>query len=90
MRIKQGFELRNICGEYVVVAFGRENIDFSKIINLNESAAYLWKKVAGSEFDAQRLAQLLCEEYEVDHATALADSQRMMTDWLEAGLTEED
>lgn len=88
MKIKEGFELRVICGEAIVVAHGRKNIDFSKIINLNESAAYLWNKVAGTEFDARRLATLLCEEYEVDEATALADSEKMMKDWLEAGLVE--
>lgn len=86
MKIKEGFELRVICGEAIVVAHGRENIDFSKIINLNESAAYLWNKVVGTEFDAHRLAELLCEEYEVDEATALADSEKVMKDWLEAGL----
>ena len=89
MKIKEGFELRVICGEAIVVAHGRENIDFSKIINLNESAAYLWNKVVGTEFDASRLAALLCEEYVVDEATALADSQKVMDDWLKAGLTED-
>ena len=62
-------------------------MDFSKVINLNESAAYLWNKVKGTEFDAQRLATLLCEEYEVDEATALRDSEQVMRDWQAAGLT---
>ena len=88
MKIKQGFELKVICGEAIIVAHGRENIDYSKIINLNESAAYLWNKVIGTGFDAQRLAELLCEEYEVDEATALRDSQKVVADWHEAGLIE--
>lgn len=88
MKIKEGFELRTICGEAIVVAHGRQNIDFSKIISLNESAAYLWGKVVGKEFDAPMLAQLLTEEYVVDEATALADAQKMMHDWQEAGLAD--
>ena len=44
MKAKTGFHLRNICGENVIVAEGIENIDFSKIISMNESAAYLWQK----------------------------------------------
>ena len=88
MRIKQGFELRDICGEHVVVAHGRGNIDFSKIISLNEGAAYLWRKVQGQDFDAPMLARLLTEEYEVDEATALRDAEKMMQDWREAGMVE--
>ena len=86
MKIKKGFELRVICGEAIVVAHGKENIDFSKIISLNESAAYLWRQVEGKDFDAALLAQLLTEEYEVDEATALRDAEKTMTDWQEAGL----
>ncbi len=88
MKIKKGFELMDVCGEAVVVAHGMENIDFSKVISLNESAAYLWNKVAGRDFDAEELARLLTEEYEVDAATALADAKKMMADWREAGLAE--
>ena len=42
MRIKKGFELRDVCGEHIIVAYGIENIDFNKVISLNESATYLW------------------------------------------------
>ncbi len=86
MKIKNGFELRIVCGEAIIVAHGKENIDFSRIISLNESAAYLWNKVIGTDFDAERLADLLCEEYDVDRATALADSEKTIQDWLESGL----
>ena len=86
MKIKEGFELRTICGEAIIIAHGIENIDFSKIISLNESAAYLWRKVEGQDFDAPMLARLLTEEYEVDEATALRDAEKMINDWQAAGL----
>lgn len=88
MRIKNDFELRVVCGEAIVVAHGLENIDFSKIINLNESAAYLWRSVEGKDFDASTLARLLTEEYEVDEATALSDAEKVIEDWRSAGLAE--
>lgn len=88
MKIKQGFELRTICGEAIIVAHGIENIDFSKIISLNESAAYLWRNVVDKDFDANTLAHLLTEEYDVDDATALADAQKVIQDWSNAGLAE--
>ena len=59
MKIKKGFELRDICGEKVIIASGIENIDFNKMISLNESAAYLWQQVSDKTFDADLLAQLL-------------------------------
>ena len=40
MKTKKGFNLRTICGENIIVAEGVENIDFSRIISMNESAAF--------------------------------------------------
>lgn len=88
MKIKKGFELRDICGEKVIIASGIENIDFNKMISLNESAAYLWQQVSDKTFDAALLAQLLEAEYDVDHATATADAQSIMQSWLEQGIVE--
>lgn len=86
MRTKKGFNLRNVCGENVVLAEGIENIDFSSIISMNESSAYLWQAIAGKDFTAEDLAQLLTEEYEVDHDTALNDAKAIAQKWLEAGI----
>jgi hypothetical protein len=88
MKIKKGFEMREICGEHIIVAYGEQNIDFSRIISLNESAALLWEAVKDKEFDAQTLADKLCEEYEVDADTALADAQTILKQWADAGLAE--
>ena len=89
MKTKQGFHLRNVCGENVIVAEGIENIDFSKIISMNTSAAYLWQKVEGQPFTADDLARHLCDEYEVDENTAKTDAQTVVKQWLEAGIIEE-
>ena len=76
MKTKSGFTLRDICGEYIIVAEGLENIDFSNIISLNESSAYLWKKVEKMDsFTVEDLARFLTDEYEVDVKTAMADSE---------------
>ena len=50
MKTKIGFNLRQICGENVIIAEGEENIDFSNIISMNESSAYLWKNIQDKEF----------------------------------------
>lgn len=89
MKIKEGFTLRDVCGEKVIIAEGLHNLNFSKLINLNESAAYIWTSLLDNDdFTAETVADLLCQEYEVDHATALADAQRLLTEWQEQGLVE--
>ncbi len=89
MRTKKGFHLRSICGEQIIVAEGKENIDFSKIISMNESAAYLWQQVQGREFGDDDLTDMLLKEYDVDEATARKDVLDIRKQWLEAGIVEE-
>ena len=89
MKIKNGFELREMCGEYIIIGTGVENIDFSKVISLNESAVSLWRAVEGKEFTPATLAALLMEEYNVDEATALADATTIASRWVSVGIVAE-
>lgn len=89
MRIKEGFQLREVCGEFVIVAHGDKNIDFSRIIHLNESAAVIWKAVCRHEFTIEDMARAMMAEYDVTEATALTDAGHMADSWKEAGLTEQ-
>lgn len=86
MKKKTGFNLRTVCGEKIIVAEGKENIDFSNIIALNESAAYLWEKAADKEFTAEDMVKWLTEEYEIDEETARRDANTLATQWIEAGI----
>ena len=86
MKINKGFELRELCGEHLIVATGVENIDFSKVISLNESAAYLWNEVKDKEFTPALLAALLTERYDVPDAVALADATELAEHWVSVGL----
>ena len=89
MKIKNGFELREMCGEHIIIGTGVENIDFSKVISLNESAASLWREVEGKEFTPATLAALLMEQYDVDEATALADATALANQWVSVGIVAE-
>ncbi len=67
-----------------------ENIDFSNIISLNESSAYLWKKVEKMDsFTVEDLARFLTDEYEVEMETAMADSEALAKQWLSVGVISE-
>lgn len=89
MKVKNGFNLREVCGENIIVAEGDENIDFSNIISMNESSAYLWQEVQKLDnFTIETLTQLLCEQYEIDEATAKKDVTTLATQWAAAGIIE--
>ena len=88
MKAKTGFNLRNVCGEQVIVAEGRENIDFSNIISMNETSAYLWNAIQSRDFTVDDLVKLLTQEYDVDEQTARKDAQTLTNQWLEAGICE--
>lgn len=88
MKAKTGFNLRNVCGEQVIVAEGRENIDFSNIISMNETSAYLWNAIQGKDFTVDDLVKLLTQEYDVGEQTARKDAQALAKQWLEAGICE--
>lgn len=89
MKIKKGFELRDVCGEKVIIAQGLENLDFSKLITLNESAAFLWKSVSGKVFSEADLVSLLCGEYEVTAEQAASDVRALVAEWRNQGLVED-
>ena len=87
MQLKKGFVLRDVCGERVIVGEGIENIDFGKIISLNDTAAMLWKKAEElGDFTNEQLADALTAEYEVSREQALSDVEKLVASWKEAGL----
>lgn len=89
MKVKNGFKLREVCGEHIIVAEGDENIDFSNIISMNESSAFLWEEVQKrSSFTVEDLVELLCGEYEIDKLTARKDATALASQWGVAGIIE--
>ena len=88
MKIKKGFVLRSICGQNVISGEGLEQVNFSKLVTLNETATYLWKEVQDKEFTAQTLADLMTDRYEVTPERALEDAKTLCAQWVEMGLAE--
>lgn len=77
MKIKNGFVVRSIAGESVVVALGEASKNFNGIIKLNETGRFLWDKLsegAGTE----ELIEAILAEYDIDRETAEADIIRFV------------
>ena len=90
MRFKKGYRLRSLGQEFILIAEGLEAVDFSRMISMNESAAFLWKEVEGKDFDAEMLATLLVDNYDIARETAQNDVAALLESWSAAGLIEEE
>lgn len=89
MKTIEGFRLREVMGQATVVGEGIGQINFSKLITLNGSAAYLWKSVEGKAFTTEVLADLLVQRYGIDAERALQDAAALVEEWLTNQLIEE-
>lgn len=88
MKTRKGYTLRSLGKEFILVADGFEAVDFSRMISMNESAAFLWKEVEDKDFDADMLTNLLMDNYDIDHETAQNDVATMLKSWSDAGIIE--
>ena len=68
MKIKDGFVLREVAGDTVVLPSG--DLEINAMITLNESAAFLWKNMQ-EETSVENLVKAVVENYpEVDQESA--------------------
>ena len=88
MKTIEGFKLRKLGNEYILVGESMALINFNKMITLNETAAFLWQEAEKGEFDANSLCKALCEEYEVTPYQAMTDVMATIDSWKEAGVIE--
>jgi len=93
MKTIEGFKLRKLGNEFILVGESLALINFNKMITLNETAAFLWKEaeeksVACGEFTAAELCKALCAEYEVSPEQAMNDVEATIASWREAGVIE--
>jgi len=93
MKTIEGFKLRKLGNEYILVGESMELINFNKMITLNETAAFLWEQAEkmsreNGVFDAGALCKALCAEYEVSPEQAMSDIDATISSWKDAGVIE--
>ncbi len=69
MKIKDGYMLRCVAGQNIVVPIGEAAQKFNGMITLNESGAFLWKAMS-DDISRDGLVTKLLEEYDVDEKLA--------------------
>ena len=89
MKLKQGYVLRELCGEFIVCPEGLDVLNGGRMFALNEPAAYLWRQVGDSEFTPDSLLEMLLKEYDVTERTAREDIEELLTALKDYGVVEE-
>ncbi len=93
MKTIEGFKLRKLGNEYILVGESMALINFNKMITLNETAAFLWQQAEEQSrekgsFDAASLCKALCAEFDVAPEQAMSDIETTIASWREAGIIE--
>ncbi len=85
MKIKEGFELKEIAENYVVIPTQSNVVDFSSMIMLNEVSAFLWLQLLEEKTEEDLLKAVL-KEYDVDKETAAGDIKIFIKELAAAGV----
>ena len=87
MKIKEGFVLRRVLDEAIVVASAEASKNFHGMIKLNETAAVIWELIAEGNSE-EEIAKKLSEKYEISLEQAAADTKAMIAVMAEKGIIE--
>lgn len=81
MTIKKQLVKRNIAGDVILVPVGDSSLTLKGLITLNETAEFIWDMADAA--DAAELAAAMCEEYDIDAATAKNDVDEILAQFRE-------
>ena len=89
MKFKEGYKVRSMAGENVVIMQGTAGSDMTRIISLNDSSLLLWNELQGKEFEVADIANILVENYDIDAETAEHDAKAWIEKLQECNLISE-
>ena len=88
MKIKSGFIMREIAGDYIVVPTGKAAIDFNGLITVNETGMFLWNLLKEDTTEDELVNKML-EEFDIDRETASADVREYIDNMRAAKILED-
>lgn len=89
MKKIDGFVMRRLGKDAMIVAESVDLIDFDRIVSLNTSAAYVWESLPDNDFTPQTITDLLMQLYDVEEEVASKDAEDLVNIWLNAGIIKE-
>ncbi|MBR6517342.1 MAG: PqqD family protein [Bacilli bacterium] len=85
MKIKEGFMLRNVADNYIVVPVGKASLEFKGLINLNGVGAFIWECLE-KETTMEEVIDKVVKEYNIDNELATRDVNNFINKLVEAKL----
>ena len=85
MKIQEGFVMREVAGQYVVIAIGEASKTFHGMIKLNSTGKDIWEGLQRG-LDAQGIAAFLKDKYQVDEQQVEVDVQEFLQQMKEVGI----
>ena len=89
VKIKKGYKLKLLSGQYTVVADRRTVKSFNNLIVLNETAVYLWNLISERNITKQEMLQSLLDNSNLSTVLALGDIDVFVRTMRENGIIEE-
>ena len=87
MKIRDGYLMREVAKSHVVVPTGEAALDFSGMMTLNETGAFLWRQLEAGKTESELVAALL-EDYDTAETIAQADISEFLAKLKSADLFE--
>lgn len=87
MKIKEGFALRKVADEYIVMPTGKNIAKFDGAVVLNEVSAFIFEQMT-NPISKEDLLIALLNEYEVEKETASRDIDALLLKFDEMGIIE--
>lgn len=88
MKIRDGFVLRNVVDEFIVMPTGENIAKFEGAVVLNEVSAFVFKQLENA-VSRDDLLTAIVNEFDVDEATAAADLDELLAQFGKMGLLED-
>lgn len=88
MKIKEGYILREVAGNNIVVPVGTERISFNGLMTLNEVGSFIWR-ILENGADRDEIVAKVTESYAVDGETAGRDIDIYIAKLREKNLIED-
>ena len=78
MKINKDFTIQKVGASFVAVPVGETSKTFHGMVRLNETGAFLWKKLSEADQTEDSLVQALLNEYDVSEELARKDVQNLL------------
>ena len=86
MKIKEGYLLKKVAGEFIIVPIAKGGIN--SVMTLNETGAFLFEKIAEGT-DEATVVKALLDEYDTDFETASRDVRKFIASLAQAGVLDD-